>query len=363
MCLTGKKMIQPYYKKYPYFFNLLLVLIFIQIVRFLDWLAWNPDYAGSTSLIVLNYLFEMASFIPVILILVYSYLWAIRRKRFILLWLFIIGYTVFGMVLILFISTWLEMAILQAKVAPLTFKLIIGYSTIGFLIFFIINATFYITFLQIQSSIQKESAHKAETLARDVQLKMLRYQINPHFLFNVLNSIHALIDENSEKARKLVLDMSEYYRFTLNKQDSTITIEKEVESVRKYLEIQKTRFEEDFEYDLLIDDNVKQNLIPSFLIHLLVENAVKYGTITQKGKLIIRLLIKFINNNLLIKVSNTGKLYFTSSSGEKSSYGTSSGIENLKNRLSLYYNGNYSFSLCEEAGWVIASIEILNPVL
>jgi LytS/YehU family sensor histidine kinase len=212
------------------------------------------------------------------------------------------------------------------------------------------------------STKQRESAHKAETLAKDVQLKMLRYQINPHFLFNVLNSIHTLIDEDSEKARTLVINMSEYYRFTLNKQDSTIAIENEVESVKKYLEIQKTRFEEDFEYEILLDDNVKHIHIPSFLIHLLIENAVKYGTITQKKKLIIRLSVALQGNDLIIKVSNTGKLYSTSPFGEVNSYGTSSGIENLKNRLSLYYNDNYSFSLCEEAGWVIASIEIKNLV-
>ena len=123
-------------------------------------------------------------------------------------------------------------------------------------------------------------------MAKDVQLKMLRYQINPHFLFNVLNSIYTLIDENTEKAKKLVIDMSEYYRYTLNKQQHTISIEKEVESIMKYLEIQKTRFEEEFQYEISVDEAVKSILIPSFLIHLLIENAVKYGTKTVKQKLI-----------------------------------------------------------------------------
>src|SRR5512133_1456667 len=98
---------------------------------------------------------------------------------------------------------------------------------------------------------------------------MLRYQINPHFLFNVLSSIYTLIDENTEKAKKLVIDMSEYYRYTLTKQQQTISIEKEVESIMKYLEIQKTRFEEDFQYEISVDETVKSLLIPSFLIHLL----------------------------------------------------------------------------------------------
>lgn len=90
--------------------------------------------------------------------------------------------------------------------------------------------------------------HKAESLAKEVQLKMLHYQINPHFLFNILNSILALIDEDGAKAKKLVVEMSDYYRYTLNKLEQNITIGKEVEAVVKYLEIQKTRFEENFEY-------------------------------------------------------------------------------------------------------------------
>ena len=212
----------------------------------------------------------------------------------------------------------------------------------------------------LQAARQRETANRAETLAKDVQLKMLRYQINPHFLFNVLNSIYTLIDENTEKAKKLVIDMSEYYRYTLNKQQHTVSIEKEVESIMKYLEIQKTRFEEDFQYEISVDEAVKTMLIPSFLIHLLVENAIKYGTKTEKQKLIIRLSVALVNKVLLIRVSNTGKLVNAGAVGEKNTNGTGNGIENLKNRLSLYYNDNYSFSLKEEDGFVIAAIEIHN---
>jgi len=228
------------------------------------------------------------------------------------------------------------------------------------IILLFLSATFYLTHLKLQSDKQQEDMHKAETLAKDVQLKMLRYQINPHFLFNVLNSIYTLIDENSEKAKKLVIDMSEYYRYTLNKQEHTISIEKEAEAITKYLEIQKTRFEEEFQYEISIDETVKSISIPSFLIHLLIENAVKYGTKTIKQKLIVRLSIRMVNKILSIKVSNTGKLLIAKPDGEKNIDGTGNGIENLKNRLSLYYDDNYSFSLKEEDGWVVADIEINN---
>jgi two-component system sensor histidine kinase YesM len=130
----------------------------------------------------------------------------------------------------------------------------------------------------------------------------------------------------------------------------------------KYLEIQKTRFEEEFQYEISVDEEVKSILIPSFLIHLLIENAVKYGTKTNKQKLIVLLSAKLINKMLVITVSNTGRLLDATSDTEKNINGTSNGIENLKHRLSLYYNDNYSFSLKEHEGWVTASIEINNII-
>jgi len=120
------------------------------------------------------------------------------------------------------------------------------------------------------------------------------------------------------------------------------------------------RFEEEFQYKISVSEAAKQIMIPTFLIHLLVENSVKYGTKTEKQKLIINLSVSLSANTLGIKVSNTGKLLNATPNGDKSVDGTGNGIENLKYRLSLYYNDNYSFSLKEEDGFVIAAIEIPN---
>ena len=277
-----------------------------------------------------------------------------------LLYFCIIFYTLFGPVIFLFLSTWLETVLWSGYVVPFSLDLVKKYSPGASLVLLFLSAAYFLTHLVLQTGKQRETTHKAETLAKDVQLKMLRYQINPHFLFNVLNSIYTLIDENTEKAKKLVIDMSEYYRYTLNKQQLAISIEKEVESVMKYLEIQKTRFEEKFEYEISVDETTKPVLIPSFIIHLLIENAVKYGTKTMKQKLIIRLSTILVDKKLIISVANTGKLVLATSSTENTSNGTSNGIENLKKRLGLYYNDNYSFSLKEDEGWVFATIEIEN---
>jgi two-component system LytT family sensor kinase len=353
-------MLNALYTKYKYFFNMLVVLILVIIIRILDWLAWTPASPGKIRMILFEHLFQFISFLSIIIMLIYSYRWALKSKKKYVLYTVIVLFALFGPILFLCLVTWLELFFGMKGVLPINFNLLAKYSPGASLIILFLSSAYYLTHLIQQSGKQRETAHKAETLAKDVQLKMLRYQINPHFLFNVLNSIYTLIDENTEKAKKLVIDMSEYYRYTLSKQQQTVSIEREIESILKYLEIQKTRFEEDFQYEISVDEAAKQILIPTFLIHLLVENSVKYGTKTQKQKLIIKLTVGLSANTLIIRVSNTGKLLNVTSNGEKNIDGTGNGIENLKYRLSLYYNDNFSFSLKEENGFVIAAIEIHN---
>jgi sensor histidine kinase YesM len=336
------------------------VLVLLIITRILDSLSWLPPSSHKTKMVLLNYLFEFISIIPFIFILIVIFRWLAIRKKSYLLWIITIVSAVCIPTLVLLLSSWMA-TITGFKIKdPFSLDLIEKYTPGVSLIVFFLSATYFLTHLVLQSALQKDTAHKAETLAKDVQLKMLGYQINPHFLFNVLNSIYTLLDENTDKAKKLVIDMSEYYRYTLNKQQLTVSIEKEIESIIKYLEIQKIRFEEEFEYEVSVDETVKSVLIPSFIIQLLVENAVKYGTKTMKQKLIVRLSVILVNKNLLIRVENTGKLLVESPSSENNSNGTSNGIENLQYRLSLYYDDHYTFSVKEENGWVVAAIEIDN---
>jgi two-component sensor histidine kinase len=351
-------MLRALYRKHQFFFHLLAVLLFLTVVRMLDSFVWAPPELDYTRIILQNYLFEFISVLPFIFILMIGYRWAIIRKQTYLLWFMIFLFTVSIPTLVLLLAKWLAVTCGLKIQNPVSLELIGKYTPGMGLVVLFLTATYFLTHLVLQAGKQRETAHKAETLAKDVQLKMLRYQINPHFLFNVLNSIYTLIDENTEKAKKLVIDMSEYYRYTLNKQQYTIQVEKEVESILKYLEIQKTRFEEEFHYEVAVDEMSKSVLIPSFIIHLLIENAVKYGTKTEKKKLIIKVSIRLSGNSLFIKVSNTGKLIIPASAAEINSNGTSNGIENLKYRLALYYNEKYTFSLKEEDGWVIADIEI-----
>jgi two-component system, LytTR family, sensor kinase len=340
---------------------MLAVLTFVIIVRIFDWLAWAPlSTPERIKVLIVDHMFQFFCFIPIILMLIFSYRVALKKKNRSLLFLIITLFAFLGPVFFMYTTTWLELLIWPKYVIPMSLELLTKYSPRESLIILFLSSAYYVTYLIEQAGRTRETAHRAENLAKDVQLKMLRYQINPHFLFNVLNSIYTLIDENTTKAKKLVIDMSEYYRYTLSKQQQTVSIEKEIESILKYLEIQKIRFEEEFQYDISVDEEAKQILIPTFLIHLLVENSVKYGTKTEKQKLIINLTVRILEDTLTIRVSNTGKLQNATQNSERNVDGTGNGIENLKYRLGLYYNDNFSFSLKEENGFVIAAIEIHN---
>jgi sensor histidine kinase YesM len=355
-------MFKTIYKKHIYFFNLLSVLVLMELIRMVDSFAWMPTGSDlyKTNYVLFTYLFEFISFLPVIILMVFSYKWALKKKNTALLASLIILFLTLGPILEAFSITRYKLIFVKEYFVPFTIEGLEKYAPGCFVVILLFSLAFYLTHLKLQNDKQSEAVHKAETLAKEVQLKMLRYQINPHFLFNVLNSIHALIDENTEKAKKLVVEMSEYYRYTLNKQEQTITIEKEVESIEKYLEIQKIRFEEKFEYDISVDSEVNTVLIPSFIIHLLIENAVKYGMKTNSEKLIIKLSAKLDKNLILIRVANTGKLLNSNPFDYKNINGTSNGLDNIKNRLALFYKDNYQFSLKQENDWVVAAIEIKN---
>jgi len=209
---------------------------------------------------------------------------------------------------------------------------------------------------RLELQIERENKLKAESLAQQAKWMMLRYQVNPHFLFNALNTIRALIGVDDENARKTVTEMSEYFRYSLSSEDKyTVTVEKEIKAVQNYLEIQKIRFQDKIKIEIKVSKNSELCLIPVFSIQTLVENAVKYGLKTTDDDLHIIVECGYINGVLDIIVKNSGRLVYTQN-GE----GTSKGIQNLKNRLGYLYPDKNTFSLFEKDGFVIAHISLKN---
>ena len=123
---------------------------------------------------------------------------------------------------------------------------------------------------------------RAETTAREVELKMLRYQLTPHFLFNSLNSTSALIREDAERAEQMLNELSEFLRYSLTHTGiENVLLKDELEAARNYLAVEKIRFEDKLDVRFVVAPLVEDFRVPSFLIHPLIENAIKYGMQTS----------------------------------------------------------------------------------
>lgn len=211
--------------------------------------------------------------------------------------------------------------------------------------------------LWIDLNTERARAEKADLLAQSAQLQLLRYQINPHFLFNTFSSLRALIRSDKEKAEKMVGKLSEFYRYTLvTRTNSKVPLVDEIEAITHYSEIEKIRFEDKIEFIIDIDESTKEFLIPSFLIHPLVENAIKYGMKTSELPLRISIKSRYETQKIIIEVKNSGKLLPIEQ--KITMDGTGTGLANIKSRLEYSYPDQYNFSIVQEDESVKATIEI-----
>jgi sensor histidine kinase YesM len=207
-----------------------------------------------------------------------------------------------------------------------------------------------------QVQIEHQNTLHAKILAETAQLDMLRYQVNPHFLFNALNSIRASISPNNPAAKQMITQLSEFLRHSLMSNDKNQnTLSEEFEAVENYLAIEKIRFEEALEVELHIDEAAKQIMIPSFLLNPLVENAIKHGLQTSPEVLKINVSAIIDDNRLVIEVKNTGNLNVKKTDAE-----TKIGLHNVQERLKKQLPNKSSFALFSENGHVVARIEIFT---
>ncbi|TVZ54903.1 histidine kinase [Lutibacter sp. Hel_I_33_5] len=200
-----------------------------------------------------------------------------------------------------------------------------------------------------QLQAQKEETLAAKKLALESELQLLQQQINPHFLFNTLNSLRNLITNDTEKARNMVDYISEFLRSSININDiPKKEIQEELKLLDNYLNIQKIRWEKDLVIQKDISKNTLTILVPSLILQPLVENAIKHGM--KSGQVLtIAISIQKENDYLSILVSNNGEL-----KGTKKGNGTS----NIIKRLQLLYKNDASFKLYEKNGFVYSDVNI-----
>lgn len=205
------------------------------------------------------------------------------------------------------------------------------------------------TKLAAEATLRKEQlkSMKAQTVARDAKLEMLRYQLTPHFLCNTLNAISSLVQLNeSQKAQRMIVQLSQFLRYSLdNNPDIKIALEYEVNALMLYLEIEKTRFGDRLQLDFQIDEEAKSAGVPSLLLQPLIENSMKYAISKNENGGTISLRATVNDNYLTLELSDTG----SGTKLEKSKIGSSSGrgvgLRNTDERLEALFGNDYEFDL------------------
>ncbi len=225
--------------------------------------------------------------------------------------------------------------------------------TLNFSAVFFLWNMLYFGFQYLQNYRRSEiNALKHLAASRESELNNLKAQLNPHFIFNCMNSIRALISENPENAKAAVTRLSNILRNTLLIDKSKeIALKDEMKLVQDYLDLEKIRFEERLDYQLEIDEEVQNAFLPPFIVQSQVENAVKHGISRLPGRGVIKVEAIKKQGELLIKVSNSGNINSRQPL-------TGVGFANSMQRLHLLYGNNSSISIEELNDMVVVDISI-----
>ena len=182
---------------------------------------------------------------------------------------------------------------------------------------------------------------------------MLLSQINPHFLFNSLNSISSLTITDPEKARIMIVKLSEFMRYALSRKDERpVSLQSELENLRLYLDIEKVRFGDRLTTEENIEKDCLDIKIPVMLLQPLYENAVKHGVYESTESVRIITLAKIVNGYMEMTISNNYE------PGQSSAKGTGTGLLNVTRRLELSYGNNASLKTTRENGIYIVKLFI-----
>ena len=228
------------------------------------------------------------------------------------------------------------------------------------------SALYYAINYYLQVEEQADRLERLEAQATSAQLAMLRYQLNPHFLFNTLNSISTLVLlKQTEPANAMLTRLSGFLRHTLVAQPGgKVSVAQEVETLKLYLDIERMRFEERLRTTFNIDDSTRAGLLPSLLLQPLVENAIKYAVGTQESGAEITITTQLVGSLLRITVSDTGPGLqntaadnrlsgVTFDGGEPVSTGV--GLANIRDRLAQAYGDRHRFEIIDppEGGFTV----------
>ena len=197
--------------------------------------------------------------------------------------------------------------------------------------------------------------YRTQTALAESELRGLKSQLNPHFLFNSLNSLRALISENPARAQHAVTQLAGILRYHLQSGERSLApLAQELETVEQYLGLELIRFEDRLTLERAIDPAALACALPPLALQTLVENAIKYGVSRESGPAVIHLRVSLGEERLRLSVRNTGRL-----EKETTAQSTGLGLTNLQTRLRLLFAEGATFQLhAPEAGWVEARLDL-----
>ena len=228
---------------------------------------------------------------------------------------------------------------------------ILGF-TVSYAIIFFLWCVLYVSYNYFE---RYNTSLKLEASVKEIELNNLKSQLNPHFIFNALNSIRALVDENPVKSKQAINQLSNILRNSLTTGKRGLTkFEDELKIVKDYLGLESIRFEERLKTEFEIDPESRGFLVPPLMIQTLVENGIKHGIAKLTAGGLIQMKASVQNDRLTIQIRNSGQYL----NGAKRNSG-GLGLENTKQRLKLIYGDKASFRIMTENDtFVLTEIEI-----
>ncbi|CAA9497996.1 MAG: Autolysin sensor kinase [uncultured Sphingomonadaceae bacterium] len=280
------------------------------------------------------------------------------RKKAIVTWPTTVTIVLLAAAIFSAIEVWSRATFLNPGASPAGFEFL-GAMLLTFSVLAAWSALYYSINYYLLLEEQADRMLRLEHQASAAQLAMLRYQLNPHFLFNTLNSISTLVLlKQTERANAMLSRLASFLRYTLvNEATGQVTLSQEIETLKLYLEIEKMRFEERMRPSFSVDPAAMHAKLPSLLLQPLVENAIKYAVTPQEGGADIAVEARRVGNRVRITVSDTGP----GSRGPNvtGSPSTGVGLANIRDRLNQAYGADHHIEANDRAdGGFAVTIEI-----
>jgi sensor histidine kinase YesM len=216
---------------------------------------------------------------------------------------------------------------------------------IGVLVYLMIVLIYYLVSYARSLRERAQAEEKLRTLVKESELNMLKAQINPHFLFNSLNSISSLIISNPEEAREMIIRLSDFLRYSLkHRENEFVPLEEEMVRMKDYLSIEKVRFGEKLNYNLHAAEDCKSVKVPTMILQPLIENAIKHGVYESLEPVSITFSCSLKNDYLHLTLEND----FDPKQPVRR--GTGLGLQNVSERIRLAYDGKASLAKSTEQG-------------